>query len=63
MSVITNFAAGYRTYIVAAALVVGIIVEKVLGLDVPGFDAGNDWLAVLLGALGLGTLRAGIAAK
>lgn len=60
MSFITNFAAGYRTYIIAAALVLGVVVEKVLGIDIPGFEVGSDWMTVVLGALGLGTLRAGV---
>lgn len=60
MSFITNFASGYRTYIVAVVLVLGVITEKVLGIDVPGFEVGSDWMTVVLGALGLGTLRAGI---
>jgi hypothetical protein len=52
---------GYRTYIVAASLLLIVIVEKVLGIDIPGATVGDDWLFVILNALGLGTLRAGIA--
>lgn len=51
---------GYKTYIVAAALLAVVIVEKALGFDVPGVDLGEDWLLVVMNALGLGTLRAGI---
>lgn len=52
--------AGKKTYLVAAVLMAVVVVEKGLGVDVPGVDLGNDWLLVLLNALGLGTLRAGI---
>ncbi|WP_174511800.1 hypothetical protein [Methylocella tundrae] len=54
------FGAGYRTYIIAAVLVLVVVVEKGLGIDVPGVDVGSDWLTQILAALGLGTLRAGI---
>jgi hypothetical protein len=33
----------------------------VLGIDLLGIDVSTDWLSHVLGALGLGTLRAGIA--
>jgi len=51
---------GYKTYIVAAVLLLVVIVEQGLGIDVPGVDLGEDWLLVIMNALGLGTLRAGI---
>jgi len=63
MSFITSFAAGYRTYIIAAVLILCTLCEKVLGIDIPGVDVGQNWLETILAALGLGTLRAGIAAK
>lgn len=53
--------AGYKTYIIAATLLLVVAVEKGLGIDVPGVDLGNDWLLVVMNALGLGSLRAGIA--
>jgi hypothetical protein len=53
MNAVLQFGAGYRTYIIAAVLVLVVVVEKGLGIDVPGVDVGSDWL-------GLGTLRAGI---
>ena len=61
MNAVLQFGAGYRTYIIAAVLVLVVVVEKGLGIDVPGVDVGPDWLTLVLGALGLGTLRAGIA--
>lgn len=51
---------GYKTYIVAGTLLLVVAVEKFLGVDVPGVDLGDDWLLVVMNALGLGTLRAGI---
>ncbi|ABD85703.1 hypothetical protein [Rhodopseudomonas palustris] len=47
-------------FIIAAVLVLVVVVEKGLGIDVPGVDVGSDWLTQILAALGLGTLRAGI---
>jgi hypothetical protein len=58
MNAVLQFGAGYRTYIIAAVLV--LVVEKGLGIDRPGVDVGSDWLTHVLAALGLGTLRAGI---
>lgn len=52
---------GWKTYLVAAALALVVILEKGLGLDVPGVELGDDWLLVLLNAAGLGALRHGIA--
>jgi len=51
---------GYKTYIVMAALLAVVVLEKVLGLDVPGVALGEDWMLVVLNAIGLGTLRHGI---
>lgn len=61
MNAILQFGAGYRTYIIAVTLVLVVLVEKGLGIDVPGVEVGSDWLTYVLGALGLGTLRAGVA--
>jgi hypothetical protein len=60
MTAVLQLGAGYRTYIIAAVLVLVVVVEKGLGIDMPGVDVGSDWLTHLLAALGLGTLRAGI---
>ena len=54
---------GYRTYIVAASLLLVVFVEKGLGFDIPGVEVGNDWLVLVLNALGLGTLRAGLSGR
>ena len=51
---------GYKTYIVAALLLISVFVEKGLGIDVPGLTLENDWLLVLMNALGLGSLRAAV---
>jgi hypothetical protein len=60
MNAVLQFGAGYRTYIIAATLILVVIVEKGLGIDVPGVDVGSDWLTQVLAALGFGALRAGI---
>lgn len=57
---LVSFGAGFRTYIIVFVIIIGVVAEKLLGVDVPGFDPGQDWLGFILGALGLGTLRAGI---
>lgn len=51
---------GWKTYIVVAVFLVCVGMESGLGWDVPGFEVQGDWLAYVLSALGLGTLRAGI---
>ncbi len=61
MNAVLQFGAGYRTYIIAAVLILVVVVEKGFGIDVPGVDVGPDLLTQILAALGLGTLRAGIA--
>jgi hypothetical protein len=37
-----------------------VALEKGLGLDVPGVALGEDWMLVVMNAIGLGTLRHGI---
>jgi hypothetical protein len=51
---------GKKTYIVALALLIVVGLENGLGFDVPGFEAPADWLIIVLNALGLGALRAGV---
>lgn len=55
-----NLLSGYKTYI-AVALILGIVaMEKIVGFDIPGVTVGDDWLAFILGALGLSGLRSAI---
>ena len=56
-----SFLDGYKTYIVAGIFILGVIAEIFLGLDVPGFEPGENWVEYIMAALGLGTLRNGIA--
>lgn len=56
MTIIT----GYKTYIAAALLALVGLAEGLAGLDIPGVTLDENWLMVLLGALGLGGLRAAI---
>lgn len=51
---------GYKTYLVMAALLAVVVLEKGLGFDVPGVALGDDWMLVVMNAIGLGTLRHGI---
>lgn len=51
---------GKKTYLIALFILLGVAVEKLGGIDIPGFDPGQDWLGYVLGAIGLGTLRAGV---
>ncbi|CUI01126.1 hypothetical protein [Leisingera aquaemixtae] len=51
---------GKKTYIIAAMILLSVLVEKGLGIDVPGIEVGDDWFLLVLNALGLGTLRSGI---
>lgn len=51
---------GYKTYLVMAALLTVVVLEKGLGLDIPGVALGEDWMLVVMNAVGLGTLRHGI---
>ena len=61
MSGILNSLSGKKTYLVVALFVLCVVVERFLGVDVPGFTVGDNWLELVLGMLGLGTLRAGLA--
>lgn len=54
---------GYKTYIIAATLLLVVLVEKGLGIDVPGIAMGDDWLVYVMNALGLGSLRASISRR
>ena len=51
---------GYKTYLVMAAFLAVVVLEKGLGLDVHGVALGEDWMLVVMNAIGLGTLRRGI---
>lgn len=56
-----NFLDGYKTYIVAGVFILGVIAEIFLGLDVPGFEPGENWVEYIMAAFGLGALRNGVA--
>lgn len=51
---------GDKTYLVMAALLGVIALDRGLGLDVPGVAVGEDWMLVAMNATSLGTLRHGI---
>jgi hypothetical protein len=61
MEIGMSFLNGYKTYIVVAIFMLGVLAEVFLGLDVPGFDPGENWLEYVMAALGMGALRNGVA--
>ena len=56
-----TFLNGYKTYIIAAVLVLVVIAEKLLGWDIPGVQVGDNWFDYIAAAFGLGALRHGVA--
>ncbi len=54
---------GKKTYIVVAIFLLCVAVEKLGGIDIPGFNVEGNWLEMTLAMLGIGGLRAGIANK
>lgn len=58
-----NVLQGKKTYIIAGFGALVLIAVNVLGVPVPGMAPSADWLTQLLGLIGLGTLRAGVANK
>lgn len=56
-----SFLDGYKSYIVAGVFILGVVAEVFLGLDVPGFQPGENWVEYIMAALGLGAVRNGVA--
>lgn len=54
---------GKKSYIIAGILILIVVCEKVLGIDVPGIEVGNETLNYILAALGVSTMRAAIASN
>jgi hypothetical protein len=54
---------GWKTYIVVALFMMCVVAEKMVGLDIPCFNVGDDWLTYVMNALGLGAIRAAISGK
>lgn len=52
---------GKKTYIIAGMILLSVVVERGLGIDVPGIEVADNWGLVVMNALGLGSLRSGIA--
>ena len=64
MDFLTNLRAGLsgkKTYIVVITMIVLVALEKGAGIDIPNYDPGPNWMNDILTALGLGTIRLGIA--
>lgn len=51
---------GYKTYFTAFVLAAAGILEGPLGIDIPGVTVDGNWLTLLLGVLGLSSLRAAV---
>ena len=45
---------GYKTYLVMAAMLLVVLLGKGFGLDVSGVALGEDWMLVVMNAIGLG---------
>jgi hypothetical protein len=60
MEQLNKYLVGKKTYIVTAITIVLVLLNKFAGIEVPGFPVGEDWLQIIIAALGLGTLRAGV---
>lgn len=51
---------GYKTYIVIGVYLAAVFVTKVMGLEIPGFAVGDNWLNDVMIALGLGGFRSAL---
>lgn len=63
MTAIWETLKGKKTYIVVAIFLVCVAIEKLGGIDIPGFNVDGNWLEMTLAMLGIGGLRAGMAGK
>ncbi len=61
MNSIIEFLKGKKVYLLAIIVVLIVVCEKLLGIDVPGVEVGDNWMDFILAALGLTTVRAAIA--
>lgn len=57
-----TFLQGNKTYIVGIVMILMVVVEKFMGIDIPGIEVTDDYLYMALAALGLITLRSGVSA-
>jgi hypothetical protein len=49
---------GKKTYLAVGVFLGLVVLEKFVGIDIPKFDVGPNWLEEVLLALGIGGLRA-----
>lgn len=56
-----GFLSGKKSYLLVVTILAVVGVEKGLGVDVPGIQVDENWMELVFAALGLGTLRSGIA--
>jgi len=51
---------GKKTHLIGLIVVIIAVTEGLLGVDVPGFTVGADWLEWALGGSGLMSVRAAL---
>lgn len=60
MKAIWESLAGKKTYLVVGIFLVCVAIEKLGGIDIPGFNVDGNWLEMTLAMLGIGGVRAAI---
>lgn len=60
MFAIWNAVDGYKTYIVIGVYLAAVFVTKGLGLQIPGFSVGDNWVNDVMIALGFGGFRSAL---
>ena len=54
---------GKKTYLVVGIFLACVAIEKLGGIDIPGFAVEGNWLEMTLAMLGIGGVRAAISNK
>lgn len=57
---IIEYLKGKKTYVLAVVVVLIVVVENILGIDIPQIDTTAEPINYIVGALGLSALRAGV---
>lgn len=60
MGSVIEMLSGKKTYLVATIFILCVLVERFIGLDIPGFEVSNNWLELVMQMLGLSAIRAGL---
>lgn len=51
---------GWKMYLGAATILLSVVVEKGLGVDLPGIQIGDDWMNYIWSAWGLVGLKSAL---